>query len=137
MMTEKTLGEKQSKSGSGYFKSVIKGSLMALSVSLILICIFAFVLRFCDISNDAIKPINQVIKIVSILIGSFYGLKKVTEMGLITGFSIGIFYTILAFVVFSLLNGGFVFERTIINDLIFGGIAGAVAGIIAVNFKKK
>ena len=137
MITEKTLEKKQSKNENGYFKSVIKGSLMALSISLILICIFAFILRFCDISSDVIKPINQVIKIVSILIGSFYGLKKATEMGLITGFSIGIFYTILAFVVFSLLNGGFVFERTLINDLIFGGIAGAVAGIISVNFKKR
>ena len=91
MITEKTLEKKQSKNENGYFKSVIKGSLMALSISLILICIFAFILRFCDISSDVIKPINQVIKIVSILIGSFYGLKKATEMGLITGFSIGIF----------------------------------------------
>lgn len=136
MRAEKALEGNQT-NGSGFFKCLLKGSLMALSISLILICIFAFVLRFCDISSDAIKPINQVIKIVSILIGCFYGLKKATEMGLITGFSIGILYTILAFVVFSILNGGFVFERTIINDLIFGGIAGAVAGIIAVNFKKK
>lgn len=136
MRAEKALEGNQTK-GSGFFKCLLKGSLMALSISLILICIFAFVLRFCDISSDAIKPINQVIKIVSILIGCFYGLKKATEMGFITGFSIGILYTILAFVVFSILNGGFVFERTIINDLIFGGIAGAVAGIIAVNFKKK
>lgn len=120
-----------------FFGCLLKGSLMALSVSLILICIFAFVLRFCDISSEAIKPINQVIKIVSILIGTFYGLKKCNEMGLITGFSIGILYTILAFVTFSILNGGFSFDRSLINDLIFGGIAGAIGGVVAVNFRKK
>ena len=65
------------------------------------------------------------------------GLKKLKEMGLITGFLIGVLYTALAFVVFSILNGGFVFEMSLINDLLFGGIAGGIAGIIAVNFKKR
>ena len=135
MKAERTMNEKVTKSS--FFVALLKGSLMALSISLIAICIFAFILRFFDIKAEAIKPINQVIKIVSILIGSFYGLKKNKEMGLITGFLIGIVFTILAFIVFSILNGSFVFEKTLINDLIFGGIAGAIAGIIAVNFKKR
>ncbi|MBE7074497.1 MAG: TIGR04086 family membrane protein [Clostridiales bacterium] len=135
MKAERTL--KEIKPRGQFIKSLIKGSLMALSISLIAICIFAFVLRFCDISADAIKPINQVIKIVSILIGAFYALKKNKEMGLITGFLIGILYTILAFIVFSILNGGFSFQASLINDLIFGGIAGGIAGIVAVNFRKK
>ena len=121
----------------GFFKALLKGSLFALSISLILICIFAFVLRFLDINTDLIKPINQVIKIVSILLGAFMGLKKVKEMGLVSGFLIGVLYTILAFVVFSLLNGSFCFSPTLLNDMLFGGIAGAIAGVVAVNFKKK
>jgi len=127
-------GEKQKGS---FFKSLIKGSLFALSISLISICIFAFLLRFFDISDDAIKPINQIIKIVSILVGVLFGLNKMKEMGLITGFLIGIVYTLLAFFVFSILNGGFCFDGSLINDLIFGGIAGAIAGIVSVNFKRK
>ena len=135
MKSEKTIDSKVTKGG--FFISLLKGSLMALSISLILICIFAFLLRFCDIKTEAIKPINQVIKIASILIGTFYGLKKTTEMGLITGLFIGLMYTVLAFMVFSLLNGGFCFERSLINDLIFASIAGGIAGIVAVNFRKK
>ncbi len=119
-----------------FLKKIIKGSLIALSISLIGICIFAFLLRFLDISTSLIKPINECIKIFSILIGTFIGLKQVKEMGLISGFLIGFIYTILAFVVFSLLNGGFNIDASIINDLLFGGIAGAIAGIVAVNFKK-
>lgn len=135
MKSEKTIDSKVTKGV--FFISLLKGSLMALSISLILICIFAFLLRFCDIKTEAIKPINQVIKIASILIGTFYGLKKTTEMGLITGLFIGLMYTVLAFMVFSLLNGGFCFERSLINDLIFASIAGGIAGIVAVNFRKK
>lgn len=128
---------KDNKSSGKFFKPLLKGSLMALSFSLILICIFAFVLRFFDIPEEAIKPVNQIIKIVSILLGTLIGMKGCKEMGLITGFFIGILYTVLAFVVFSLLNGGFNFERSLINDLIFGGITGGICGIVAVNFRKK
>ena len=59
-----------------FIGSVIKGSLIALSFSLVGILVFAFVLRFVTISDTAIKPINQVLKILSILIGVFCGLKK-------------------------------------------------------------
>lgn len=128
---------KESKGGRNFFKCLIKGSLIALSISLISICVFAFVLRFCDISEEVIKPVNQIIKIVSVLIGAYIGMKGYREMGLITGFFIGLIYTILSFVVFSLLNGGFDFKSSLINDLIFGGIAGAISGILAVNFRKK
>ncbi len=122
---------------SGFIGCLIKGALIALSISLISICIFAFVLRFIDISTGVIKPINQIIKFGSIAMGVFIGLKKAKEMGLVTGFLIGAVYTILAFFAFSLLNGSVVFETSLINDIIFGGIAGAISGIVAVNFKRK
>lgn len=122
---------------SGFIGCVIKGALIALSISIIGICIFAFVLRFIDISTGVIKPINQIIKFGSITIGVFMGLKKAKEMGFITGFLIGAIYTILAFLAFSLLNGSLVFETSLINDIIFGGMAGAISGIFAINLKKK
>lgn len=121
----------------GFIGCIIKGALIALSISIIGICIFAFVLRFIDISTDVIKPINQIIKFGSIVIGVFIGLKKAKEMGFVTGLLTGALYTILAFLAFSLLNGSFVFEASLINDIIFGGLAGAISGILAVNFKKK
>lgn len=133
MDTSKAMGKPKG----NFIGALIKGSLFSLSISIIAICIFAFLLRFFDINTDLIKPINQVIKIFSILMGTFLGLKNVKEMGLITGFIIGVVYTILAFLAFSLLNGCISFDKTLINDLLFGGIAGAIAGIIAVNIKKK
>ena len=134
MKAEKTL-KKPTKTN--ILKSIIKGTLMAISISLIGICIFAFILRFFDISVGLIKPINQIIKILSVLFGVFYGLKKTTEMGLISGFAIGLLYTIIAFVIFSILNGGFSFDSTLINDVIFGAISGSISGIVVVNVKKK
>ena len=120
-----------------FLKCLFKGAVLSLSLTIIGICVFAFLLRFINIPTDAIQPINQVIKYASIVVGTFIGLKKLNEMGLISGFLIGLIYTALAFVIFSLLNGGFNVQPSLINDLLFGGIAGAIAGIVAVNFKRK
>ena len=117
--------------------TILKGSLIALSVSLIGILIFAFVLRFVPISDTLIMPINQVIKGLSVLVGTIFALKKVNEMGLISGLLIGLVYTAVAFVTFSILDGNFDFSITILNDLLFGGIIGGICGIIAVNLKRK
>ena len=117
-----------------FFMGALKGSLIALCVSLIGILIFAFLIRFISISDNAISPINQVIKGVSILTGTFIGLKRTKEMGFISGLVIGVIYTALSFVTFSILDGQFVFSKTLLNDLLFGGIIGAICGVIAINF---
>lgn len=117
--------------------NVLKGTLVALAVSLVGILIFAFFIKYVAVPTSAIKPINQVIKGLSLLIGTFVALKKSSQMGLINGILIGLSYTILAFVVFSILDGNFTFSKTLVNDLLFGGIIGGICGVIAVNFKKK
>ncbi len=116
--------------------SILKGSLTAVCVSLIGILIFAFLLKFTNISDSIISPVNQVIKGVSVFLGVFLGLKKQKELGLVSGLLIGLIYTIAAFLVFSLLNGAFSFDRTLLNDILFGAVTGAICGVIAVNLKK-
>ena len=49
---------------------------------------------------------------------------------------IGFVFTIVAFVSFSLLCGSFVFDKTLLTDIVFGAIIGGICGIIAVNLKK-
>ena len=117
-------------------KNIIIGTLCALSFSLILILIFAFLLKFTNIPDSAINPVNQIIKGVSVFGGVFVGLKKSRELGLVSGVLIGFIYTILAFVVFSILSGSLVFDLTFATDMIFGAVIGGICGIICVNIKK-
>lgn len=116
--------------------AVSKGSLCALCISLVLILVFAFLLKFTNIPESAITPINQVIKGVSIFFGVFIGLRKIKELGLFSGLLIGFIYIMLAFVIFSILNGGFSFDLTLLTDIIFGAVIGGICGIICVNIKK-
>lgn len=120
----------------GLLGKVVKGSLLSLCFSLIFILVFAFCLKFTGISETLITPINQVIKGVSIFLGVFLALKKESRQGLASGLLIGFVFTILAFFSFSLLCGSFVFDKTLITDIVFGAIIGGICGIIVVNLKK-
>jgi len=132
-MKAKTLKEKRQPN---FVLSILKGAIIGLCVALVGILLFAFVLRFTNVSDKIITPVNQVIKGVSIFFGVFLGIRKQKDLGLFKGFLIGLSFTMLAFFVFSILDGGFVFDKTFFNDLIFGSIIGAICGIICVNLKK-
>ena len=128
---------KTSEKGNGkILKPVLKGVLIALCISLVAILLFAFLLRFTNISENLISPVNQVIKGISIFLGVLFGMKKVKENGILNGLLIGFLFTVFAFLVFSLLDGQFVFDKTLLNDVIFGSIIGAICVIICVNLKK-
>ena len=117
-------------------KYVFKGSLIALCISLILVLVFAFLLKFTNISDSIILPVNQVIKGVSIFLGVFIGLKNSKELGLVSGLLIGFIYTFLAFLIFSILSASFSLDVTLLTDIVFGAVIGAICGIICVNIKK-
>ena len=128
--------ENSKKLNSSSVIQVMKGTIYSVCLSLVLILIFALFIRFVNISENMILPINQVIKIVSILTGCLICLKR-TNKGFIKGFLIGIFYAILAYITFSFLSGTISFGLTSFTDILFCGIIGGLSGIIAVNISKK
>ncbi len=115
---------------------VLKGTFWAISVSLICVLIFAFVIKFTSISENLIMPINQVIKIISILFGASVMTKKIKSNGWLWGLILGAVYTLLAFLIFSTLNGKFDFSINLLNDVVFGSIIGLISGIIMFAIRK-
>jgi len=117
--------------------SILRGAFIAVSMSLVLILIFALLIKFFNISENLILPINQVIKILSIFVGTFFAFNSFNRnKGFLKGMLIGIIYTILAYLVFSILAKEFAFTLTSITDMLFGGLIGGICGIIVVNIKK-
>lgn len=115
----------------------VRGTLIAVSVSLVGILIFAFLIRFLGISDSMIMPVNQVIKIVSIFVGVWFALRSNKEKGAVRGIIIGLAYTMLAYLVFSILSGSFTLGLTTLTDILFGAIIGAICGVIIVNIKNR
>lgn len=116
--------------------SVIKGTVVSVAITLILILLFAVLIRFLSIPESAIFPVNQVIKALSIFIGLLVITKGAKEKGLIKGLLLGLLYFILNHVIFSILQGAFSVTISNIYDLLLTTLMGGILGLIAVNIGK-
>ena len=116
--------------------TLLKGAFVAVSFSLVLILVFALLIKYFNISESLILPINQGIKIVSIFMGIMTAFNRYTTRGFVKGFLIGVIYTILAYLIFSILAKEFSYSLTSFTDSLFGGIIGGISGIIVANIKK-
>ncbi len=131
-MKIKTLSQNNSS-----LKSIFVGSVVALVVSLLSILLFAFLVKLTGLNDNLIKPINQIIKIVSILIGCLVAFNGETKKTLFLGAIVGIFYIVFAFVLFSALNGEFNFSFSLVFDILFGLAVGIVCAIITNLIKRR
>lgn len=113
---------------------VLRATLYALALSIILVLVLAILIKFAGIGSTAVMYINQAIKAISIFVGALFGIKCI-NMGAVKGAAAGLLYTLLSFLVFKLLAGQ-EFALSLF-DLLFGVIIGIASGIITVNIKKK
>lgn len=118
-----------------YVIEVLLTALIGVLVSLALVLISAFIIITFNLSSDLMDIFTTIIKIFSIFIAGIIGLKRPNN-GYIRGGLFGVVYTIFAYIVFSLLNGGFAFGITLLNDIAIGLVAGIITGIVSVNIRK-
>ena len=102
----------------------------ALAISLVSILLFAVFLKFIDINTSWILTVNQIIKIVSILVACFL-IKKKSRMNWWRGVIVGFIYAILTFLIFSLLASNFNFDLSLAYNILFSSLIGLICGIIA------
>lgn len=131
-MSTKTIIKK-----SNLFLSVIKGTLVAVSLTLILILAFALLIRLFNINDNWIFPVNQVIKIISLFAGIITMIKGNSEKGFIKGILLGLTYFIISLIVFSILQGSVTFRLSNMYDLLLTTLMGGLIGIILVNVIRK
>ncbi len=127
--------EKAAKQNKSAVFEVIKSVIVAVIISLVAILLVAFMIKLFNISTTAIPIINQVIKGLSVLIACLICIRTPSN-GWIKGIVVGLLYVMLAFVIFSLLDGQFKFGLNILNDVAIGGVTGMISGIIAVSIRK-
>lgn len=124
------------KANSGIWTSVIKGVIISISITLISILAFAFLIRFLNISDKLIFPINQAIKIFSLFIGILIAIKSIKEKGFLKGLIIGLLYFVINLILFSILQGKFSFNLSNLIDMVLTILMGGFIGIIIVNIAK-
>jgi len=112
----------------------IKGSIVAVLISLGLVVLFAFCIKWFSLPGSVIAPVTFVIKGLSVLFGAMIAVKGESK-GMVKGISFGAIYICFAFIIFSILAGTFSIGLSSFLDLISSVVIGAIVGIVKVNRK--
>ena len=129
--------EKLKKMNLNMITHIIKASLIGVIVSILMVLLFAFVLKFVELNSGAISLIDQIIKIVSVVVAVFALSKSNGEGLLVKGIAVGAVYSILTFIVFSVLNGGINFSVAIFTDIVFSAMIGGVTAVLLNILRKR
>ncbi len=116
---------------------IIKGSVFAILLSLILLLIFAMLLTYTNLSEQAMVPVIITIVGISIFIGSTISTIKIKKNGLLNGSLVGLIYILLLYLCSSICFAGFSININSIITILVSVICGMIGGIIGVNLNKK
>ena len=127
---------RKARRGGGPLGAVMKGVLVAASITIIAVAIFALLLNWWNASDGAISAINQVVKFVSILAGVTAAMNAGQSGGTMRGACVGVLYMAVGIVVCSLLMGDTPQLTAYLADLGMGLAAGGLFGMILTTGRK-
>ena len=113
--------------------NLLKGIIISLIFSLFAVCLFALLIKLFSINNGAIKPINYLIKVLAVFLGTYLSVGE--EKGILKGLVTGFLIILVLQIIFSLLSKTFLFQLSLLWDLCLGCVESAISGILAVNKK--
>lgn len=116
-------------------KDIFRMSLVSIIITLAAVLIFGIIVKLVAVPDGIIMPINQVIKVLSLLFGAIIGIRYKNK-GVPKGAIAGLIYTLISVFIFLIL-GGTISGAFGITDAVLGIVMGAVSGIIAVNTGKQ
>lgn len=118
------------------FITIIKGTVISVVITLLLLFIFAIILTYTGVSETMIPAAIIVITAISLLIGSSIANKKIKKNGILNGGMIGGIYLFTLYIISSVINGSFSIGLKSIIMITIGILFGIIGGIIGVNSKK-
>ena len=90
--------------GAGSWPSVLKGVGAAVAATGVMVLVFALLMQWLKPADEAIRIVDQVIKLASILLGCWAAIGRGGENGLIRGALIGVIYMGAGVAVYALLT---------------------------------
>ena len=104
----------QERESENVFLMIMKGVTITVLKTLSLILLFAIVIKVSLLDSSVIKWVNQFLKIVSIFVGVFFSIKG--RLGFLKGGLVGLFSTVIIFIVFAFMGGDLTAGSTIIPE---------------------
>ena len=114
---------------------ILKGSLISILTTLVLLIIFSIILTYTDVSESVMPTVIIIVTAFSILIGSQISTSKIKKNGIINGASVGVVYILFLYLISSLVTKNFSLNNYSIIMMVTSLLIGGVGGVIGVNRK--
>ena len=115
------------------FIRILKGGIIAIILTIIMLVIFSFVLTYTSIQENTINPVIITISGISILVGSILSTMKIHKNGILNGILVGLLYFFTIYTLSSIISGNFSLNVYSFIMLISSCVTGIIGGIIGVN----
>ena len=112
---------------------VIKGSVISIFISVILLFIASLILTYTNIGENAIPTMIIIISAISIFVGSLVSAMHIKQKGILNGSLVGAIYIIIIYLFSSIAITGFNMNIKSLIMLAASIIAGTIGGIVGVN----
>ena len=110
------------------------GLAVSLVATLVLVFAFAVLVMLLDIGGEVITPVNQVIKVLSILSGTMVAARKMK--GWLAGLAVGAVYMLLGVLLYCAFSGELLPAAAVLGDAALGCAAGLLSGMLAGTLKR-
>lgn len=121
----------------GHWKTVLKGVGAAVAATGLMVLAFSLLMQWLRPTDEAIRIVDQIIKLLSILAGCLLAIGRGGENGLIRGAMIGVIYMGAGVAVYALLTSQQAPVSAYLADLGMGVAGGGIAGMILSNLEPK
>ena len=109
---------------------IIKGVLLAIAATAVLVGVFALVISLIDISDGAVRGVNQGIKLLAIILGVLAAVRPGSDGGTLRGVLVGLIYMAAGVLVYALLTSQRLLASAYLADLLLGVAAGGLTGML-------
>lgn len=116
---------------------ILRGLLISIGVTLVCILIFALLMQWLKPEDTVIRVINQLIKLLSIFIGTWMIVGKGEEGGMLYGALLGLIYMAVGVGLYALLSGQQLPFTAYLSDIAMGVAGGGIAGAVVSGMKKR
>ncbi len=116
---------------------LLRGLLTAVGVTLACILIFALLMQWLKPADTVIRVVNQLVKLLSIFIGTWVMLGRGGERGLLYGALLGLVYMALGVGLYAILSGQQLPFSAYLSDIAMGVAGGGIAGAIVGGMRKR
>lgn len=114
---------------------ILKGSLISIIATIVLLMIFAAVLTYSNINENSMPTVIIVVTALCILVGSQITTSKIKRNGIVNGALVGGIYILALYLISSIISKDFSLNIYSIIMMATSVLIGGIGGIIGVNKK--